>query len=100
MKETPVKAVKAYRLKPKNKRIELVVYDNNCVVVNSRTLINAKDRIIASTSNVYSLETFILLTDLFTLVKDDPKFKKATNREVGQMQKGKRPTLEVFDIGD
>lgn len=58
------------KAKGKNKRIDIVLYDfgekGKNFRVMTKTLISFKDRNILQTDNIYSIETFAVLKDLFT----------------------------------
>ena len=71
-----MEAIKAYRVKALNRRIEIEILkkENNETLIGvcTKRLINFKTREIACYNNLYSMETFLLLRDIFNkMIKDN-----------------------------
>lgn len=81
--------IKAIEIKGKNKRFLIIWYKNDSIGFQTKTLQDWKQRIITKTSGIYSLDSFIVLTELFTQIYNDPEFVKLTNPLRGQLNKNK-----------
>lgn len=87
-----MKPIKQVIAKGPNKRINIFLFDDpqgrKTFLVQTRTLIDFKTRHIASTTNAYSVETFAVLNDLFSLFLEDPEIKnKILHRDLSQTRK-------------
>lgn len=78
-----MEAIKAYRVKALNRRIEIVIYQNKnnhtSIRVFTKRLLDFKKREIVSTDIVYSLETFLIIKELFVNIARDEDLKEAIN---------------------
>jgi hypothetical protein len=82
----------AYRLKKKNKRIEVLCYkeqDDLIFCINTKRLIDFKNRDILVRNTVYTLDSALIIRDLLTQMTNEPVFKKISNPMVHQLQKEK-----------
>lgn len=90
-----MKLHKFIEVKGHNRRIAVFWYvseaDSNehAIVVQTKRLLDFKKRHITSTSNLYSIESFLILADCMDAMRNSPEFKKATNRIIGQMDKNR-----------
>tara|TARA_R110002049_G_scaffold143504_2_gene305633 strand:+ start:733 stop:1026 length:294 start_codon:yes stop_codon:yes gene_type:complete len=75
-KPTPIHQLKA---KGNNKRIviQIIQYEDNskAVLVATKTLIDFKTRNIISITNLYSIETFAILKDMFSYILNNSEVK-------------------------
>ena len=67
--------MKAILAKAKNRRIEIYLLPQKAFLVRTKRLIDFKTRTITTTENVYSVETFYLLRDLFVYFLDNSEVK-------------------------
>lgn len=76
MKAKPIHQLKA---KGNNKRIviQIIEYEDksHAVLVMTKRLIDFKTRNILITDNIYSIETFAILKDMFSFILDKPEVK-------------------------
>ena len=76
MKHKPIHQLKA---KGNNKRIviQIIEYEDktHAVAVHTKKLQDFKKRHIIRTDNLYSIETFALLKDMFSFILDKPEIK-------------------------
>lgn len=76
MKAKPIHQLKA---KGNNKRIviQIIQYEDKskAILVATKTLIDFKTRNILSTTNLYSVETFAILKDMFSYILDNSEIK-------------------------
>lgn len=79
------KAVYEIRAKRKNRRATVTLFKSesgeHSIVVVTERLIDFKTRHIARLASIYTVESFVMLNDLFTHVLNEPTVKKAINRE-------------------
>lgn len=72
-----------YRAKSKNRRIDIVIYQEEneepFFRVITKRLVSFKDRKITSTDNMYSVETMTLLSVLFDSFMEEPTVRKMCN---------------------
>ena len=92
MNESKNKVVHYLKAKGKNKRIDIVLYDfkeeGKMFRVMTKTLISFKERRILETDNAYSIETFAVLSELFTHFLSNPEVKnKILLKELANIQK-------------
>jgi hypothetical protein len=86
-----VKCIKHISLKGNNKRIKIGLFlnikDNNHFFIQStRTLVDRKKRQIISTQNIYSVETFAVLNDVFSKFLNDSEIaNKILNIELSKV---------------
>lgn len=75
--EKKSKLIEHVEAKGVNKRITIFMYEeadkSKCFRVITKTLIDFKSRHIVGTDNLYSVETFAVLKDLFSFVLDNSK---------------------------
>ena len=77
-------------VKRENRRIQVLIYEtdnSHAAVIYTKKLVDRKTRHILESQISYSFETLALLREVLVMLFDDPEFKKATNREVGQIPK-------------
>ena len=78
-----MEAIKAYRVKALNRRIEIVIYQNKnnqtSIRVFTKRLLDFKKREIVSSDVAYSLETFLIIKELFVNIARDEDLKEAIN---------------------
>jgi len=84
MEEVKAKAIKKYKAKSKNRRIEITLWENESdgslfFQVQTKRLIDFKLRQITSLDNVYTVETMVLLSELSADFCHDPVVKKVIN---------------------
>lgn len=85
MNEDKIKMTLLYYSKGKNARVEIALNeyldkkDAPFIIVATKRLTSFEERIITVSQTAYSIETFIVLKDLFTHFIDHPDFKKKTN---------------------
>lgn len=76
MKSKPIHQLKA---KGNNKRIVIQIIEfedkSKAIFVATKTLIDFKTRNILSTTNLYSVETFAILKDMFSYILDKSEIK-------------------------
>ncbi len=82
--ESKYKMINYVQAKQKNKRIYIFVMKKEdeldpVIIIKTKTLIDFKKRIVSTTANSYSSETFKLLTDLSVFVKESHEYKKLIN---------------------
>ena len=76
--------------KRENRRIHVLIYETDnghAAVIYTKRLVNKRTRHILESHVSYSFETLAVLMDVLVMLFDDPEFKKATNREAGQIPK-------------
>jgi len=84
MEEVKAKAIKKYKAKSKNRRIEITLWENESdgslfFQVQTKRLIDFKLRQITVVDNIYTVETMVLLSELSADFCDNPVVKKAIN---------------------
>jgi hypothetical protein len=80
--------MKAILAKSKNRRIEIFLLPEKVFVVKTKRLVDFKTRKILITENVYSVQTFVLLRDLFALFLNDSEVKNKTLlKELNEIEK-------------
>jgi len=88
-----MEVIKYVSLKGNNKRIKIGLLEKDgqfVFVQETRTLIDQKTRQIVRTDNVYSVETFAILKDVFSKFLEDPEIKnKILHRELSKIVKFK-----------
>jgi len=91
MEDSNVKCVKFISIKGNNKRIKVgLFYDkrqnNHFFIQSTRTLTDRKKRQILSTQNIYSVETFAVLNDVFSKFLNDSEIaNKILNVELSKV---------------
>lgn len=78
---------KAIEIKIKNKRFQIAWLDDNRVMFATKTLQDWSKRIITKTSGIYSIESFIILAEMFDFMYEDADFKKQNNHLFGAVEK-------------
>jgi hypothetical protein len=73
MKTKPIKSI---QVKMKNKRFTVTWYNNDSVLLHTRTLQDFKKRIITETLCSYSIESFYTLCSMFNQLDNDVDFSK------------------------
>lgn len=91
MKNSVLHIIKA---KGKNKRVEIALLgvgnQSKAFVVKTKTLVDFKTRNILETQNIYSVETFAVLRDLFDIFLNNPEIKnKLILKELSEINKFK-----------
>jgi hypothetical protein len=88
-----MEVIKYVSLKGNNKRIKIGLLEKDgqfVFVQETRTLIDRKTRQIVRTDNIYSVETFAILNDVFSKFLDSPEIKnKILHRELSKIVKFK-----------
>lgn len=88
-----MEVIKYVSLKGNNKRIKIGLLEKDgqfVFVQETRTLIDRKTRQIVRTDNIYSVETFAILNDVFSKFLDNPEIKnKILHRELSKIVKFK-----------
>ena len=80
--------MKAILAKAKNRRIEIFLLPEKVFIVKTKRLIDFKTRNILRTENVYSVQTFSLLRDLFAYFLDNSEVKnKILLKELSEKMK-------------
>ena len=80
--------MKAILAKAKNRRIEIFLLPEKVFIVKTKRLIDFKTRNILRTENVYSVQTFATLRDLFDLFLNDSEVKnKILLKELNDIEK-------------
>jgi hypothetical protein len=85
--KTPIKFAAVRR---ENRRIEVLIFktdEGHAAVIYTKRLLDKKTRHILESQVSYSFETLAVLMDVLVMLFDDPEFRKATNREGGQIPK-------------
>lgn len=77
-------AIKKYKAKSKNRRIEITLWKNTSdgnmfFQVQTKRLVDFKLRQITTVDNIYTVETMVLLSELSNDFCHDPVVKKAIN---------------------
>jgi len=80
------------KAKGNNKRILIQIIEfedkSHSIAVFTKTLIDFKSRNILKTSNLYSVETFKIINDMFSYILDSPEIKnKLFLQEIDQIKK-------------
>lgn len=95
MNESNVICLKHVSLKGNNKRIKVGLFlnkkeNNHFFIQSTKTLIDRKKRKILSTQNIYSVETFYVLSEVFSKFLDDSEISnKILNVELSKVAKFK-----------
>jgi hypothetical protein len=80
--------MKAMLAKSKNRRIEIFLLPEKVFLVKTKRLVDFKTRKILITENIYSVQTFTLLRDLFALFLNDSEVKnKILLKELSEIEK-------------
>jgi hypothetical protein len=80
--------MKAILAKSKNRRIEIFLLPEKVFLVKTKRLVDFKTRRILITENIYSVQTFTLLRDLFALFLNDSEVKnKILLKELSEIEK-------------
>jgi hypothetical protein len=80
--------MKAILAKSKNRRIEIFLLPEKVFLVKTKRLVDFKTRRIVITENIYSVQTFTLLRDLFALFLNDSEVKnKILLKELSEIEK-------------
>jgi hypothetical protein len=80
--------MKAILAKSKNRRIEIFLLPEKVFLVKTKRLVDFKTRKILITENIYSVQTFTLLRDLFALFLNDSEVKnKILLKELSEIEK-------------
>jgi hypothetical protein len=80
--------MKAILAKSKNRRIEIFLLPEKAFFVKTKKLVDFKTRKILITENIYSVQTFTLLRDLFALFLNDSEVKnKILLKELSEIEK-------------
>jgi hypothetical protein len=80
--------MKAMLAKSKNRRVEIFLLPEKVFVVKTKRLVDFKTRKILITENVYSVQTFAVLRDLFALFLNDSEVKnKILLKELSEIEK-------------
>ena len=91
IREDMSQILKYVSLKGNNKRIKIALIEKDgqfIFVQETRTLIDRKTRQIVGTDNIYSVETFAVLNDVFSKFLEDPEIKnKILHRELSKIVK-------------
>ena len=86
-----MKVIEALKAKGNNKRIGVYLMENDgkkFFIVQTKTLIDREKRHILSTNNDYSVETFAVLTDVFSMIMNEPIVKnKHILKELNKLNK-------------
>lgn len=91
-----MKFKKIVELKSKNKRFTVAWLEDNTVFFQTKILQDWKKRIITMKNGIYSIESFILLAELFDFIYSDADFKKENNATFEKVQKDNN-TAKVLD---
>ena len=89
------KQLKYISLKGKNKRIQAGLFldekeGTHFFIVNTKTLVDFKNRNILTTSNIFSVETFAVLSEVFDKFMNDSEIKnKIIHNELSRTEKFK-----------
>jgi len=93
MKEEKIETIKYVSLKGNNKRIKIGLIRKGkeyFFIQETRTLVDFKTRKIVRTDNIYSVETFAVLSDVFSKFMDNSEIKnKILNAELSKITKFK-----------
>jgi hypothetical protein len=89
--------IKKIDVKGKNKRMFIFLFErpnnDHFIVMGSKTLIDFKTRQILTTENVYSVETFVVLKDVMSILLENSEVKnKILLRELANVGKFKGKT--------
>jgi hypothetical protein len=80
--------MKAILAKSKNRRVEIFLLPEKVFLVKTKRLVDFKTRKILITENVYSVQTFAVLRDLFALFLNDSEVKnKILLKELSEIEK-------------
>lgn len=84
------------RVKAKNRRINVVFVDKPIdkskepfFILETKRLLSFKDREITTTANSYSVETFLIMSDMIEHLMGNAKVNKVLNRYRGVFEKDK-----------
>ncbi|MFC4219034.1 hypothetical protein [Flagellimonas marina] len=91
MEETKIEVIKFLEARLPNKRISVYLLDINgekCFDVVTRTLVDFRTRNIIRTDNRYSVETFLVMSEMFDHFTSNPEItNKILVREVARINK-------------
>lgn len=93
--ENKKKPLKSILIKMKNKRFFVVWFSDNTVGFTTKTLQDWKKRVITTTSGIYTMESFLILSEAFDFIYNDVDFAKISNPIKGEIER-KAPTAKVF----
>ena len=95
-----MKFKKGVQLKAKNKRFLIAWLNDNTIAFETRTLQDWKKRIITYTSGVYSVESFILLSELFNFMYNDVDFVKDNKMNYSLNENSKAMAIIIDNINN
>lgn len=93
MEGEKIKCIKHVNVKGNNKRINVGLFynfekKNHFFIVSTKTLVDCEKRSILSTQNIYSVETFAVLADVFSRFLDNSEISnKILNVEISKIEK-------------